>query len=451
MAGDRVREPRAARETLPDDPDLGRIVGLRSVKTGHYAQLRGTTAQLGLVMTALERISRALVHTASGPEELLVAVVEMVRDHLSADWVVFALADGHLVSTAPRHLIADGRGSIMAFEGAAAATTPVGLPDEVLNRLNDILRGEFDVLAAPIIDDHHLHVPVELDGRAIGGLSAWTSSDRWVDPSDVVVMGIVASQASVALVNAELFFQAQKRATELAERNAELERTQRELSAAMRTSLLNTERSRIARELHDSVGQSVFSAGLQIELGRSEATGPAADHLDKAVRLTRDAMTQLRSAIYTLNDGANPAPSIAETLAELCSLHVPSRIESSVGVRGRTQELTGEVQHAVLRIAGESLFNAAVHSGADRVAVTLTYAGDVVRLWIDDDGTGDPGDLRRLLRTTARGDFDAGRRRGLANMASRADELGGELRIRRSRLGGIRIAVTIPVVRKDTR
>lgn len=427
------------------EPDLASLVGLRTVKAGHYAEFRGTAARLSRVMTALEGISKALVQTAAGPEALVVAVVETVRDHLGADWVLFALADGKLGDTGPRHLIASGEGQLLAFEGVRAATLPTDLPDPVLNRLNDVLRGEDDMLRGPLVGGNHIHVPVELDGQVVGGLSAWTPPDRGIDPADLMVLRILAGQATVAMVNASLFTETNRRAEELAERNDELLRTQRELSAVQRTALLSGERSRIARELHDSVGQSVLSAGLQMELCRGYVSGSGADHLDKAVRLSRDAMGQLRNAIYTLSDAPSSSSSIVETLDELCALHMPVATQTSVAVRGRPRDLPGDIQHAVLRIAGESLFNAAVHSGASEVVVTLGYAEGTVTLWVDDDGSGDPDGLRGLLRAARAGDVAASRHRGLANMASRAEELGGNLRIRRSRLGGVRIAAVLPI------
>lgn len=436
--------------TVESDPDLASLVGLRTVKAGHYAQYRGSEARLSRVMLALEGISKALVQTASGPEALVVAIVETVRDHLGAQWVLFALADGHLVGTGPRHLIAGPGGRMLAFEGARVAEPPSELPDEVLNRLNDVLRGEVTVLHAPITDDHHVHVPVELDGDVVGGLSAWTAADRPVDPADLTVLRILASQATVALVNSSLFLQVQRRANELAERNDELVRTQRELWAAQRTALLGAERARIARELHDSVGQSVLSAGLQMELCRGDVGGAAADRLDKAVTLSRDAMEQLRGAIYALAKSGGGSDGVVDTLRELCALHMPPGVEVTVAVRGRPRELTGDVQHALLRIAGESLFNAALHSHATRVNVVLEYDDGGVRLLVDDDGCGDPTELRRVLHAAEAGDIPSGRTRGLANMASRARERGGGFAIRRSRLGGIRIAADVPNPEKET-
>ena len=106
--------------------------------------------------------------------------------------------------------------------------------------------------------------------------------------------------------------------------------------------------------------------------------------------------------------------------------------------------MSDDVQHAVLRIAGEALFNTAVHAEASTARLTLSYGDHLISLSIDDDGDGDPAHMRKVLRAATLGDL-AGRHRGLANMATRATELGGGLRIRRSRLGGVRIGVEIPV------
>ncbi|MEE3848696.1 histidine kinase [Gordonia sp. LSe1-13] len=427
------------------EPDLATLVGLRTVKGSHYAQYRGVEARLTRVIGALDRISRALVRTAEGPEALVVAVVDAARDHLGAQWALFALADGQLEQTAPRHVILSREGTPFAFEGSQFANVPADLPDQVLNRLNDLLRGHDEVLHRPIIDEHHVHVPVELDGQVVGGMSVWTPADRMVDPTDVVVLRILASQATVALVNAELFSETSRHARALAERNAELERTQRELSAAMRATVVDEERSRIARELHDSVTQSVLSAGVQIELCRGAVDGPAGERLEVAGRLTRDAVEQLRSFISTLNNSRRvQSLSVRHALVELCTLHMPPDLRTDVVIRGRERDLADDVQHAVLRIAGEALFNAAVHAQAAGVTVTLTYSTTQVTIAVDDDGTGDPDHVRRVMRTTSLGDLAAGRHRGLANMRSRAEELGGELRIRRSRLGGIRIVAVVP-------
>lgn len=439
---------------------LDSLLGLHSVKGTHYAQYRGVEQRLTRVVGALDRISRALVQTAEGPETLVLSVVRAVQEHLDAEWVVFALCDGELERTGPRHLMMTRDGTILAFEGVQMARTPSHLPDEVLNRLNDILRNQMGQLIRPVVDDHHLHVPVHLDGEVVGGLSAWTPAHKVVDSADLVVMRILARQAAVALLNAALlqesrhqleraeaaYAQATEQAADLAARNAELERTQRELSAAMRQRLVTEERERIARELHDSVTQSVLSAGMQIEVCRMESDPGTAERLAVAGRLTRDAVDQLRSVIYALNQSPSVSElSLGEVLDGLCSMHMPADLETEVRVTGRARDLPDDVQHAILRIAGEALFNTAVHADASTARVALAYGEDSIALSVDDDGRGDPGHMRRVMRAAMLGDL-AGRHRGLANMATRTEELGGTLRIRRSRLSGVRIAVEIPVL-----
>ena len=175
-----------------------------------------------------------------------------------------------------------------------------------------------------------------------------------------------------------------------------------------------------------------------------ESDPRTADRLEVAGRLTRNAVEQLRSVIYALNQAPSvEGLSLAEVLDELCSMHLPDDLATRVRVTGRIRDLPDDVQHAVLRIAGEALFNTAVHADATRARVNLAYLDDAISLSVDDDGAGDPAHLRRVLRAAMPGDL-AGRHRGLANMSARAAELGGDFRIRRSRLGGVRIVVTIP-------
>src|SRR5699024_9138787 len=110
-------------------------------------------------------------------------------------------------------------------------------------------------------------------------------------------------------------------------------------------------------------------------------------------------------------------------------------------------ELSGDAEHSLLRIAGEALFNAAVHANATRAVLRLTYGRDSVLLSVSDDGNGDPARMRLMLELAAHSDVD-GSHRGLANMQARAEELGGTLEVRKARIGGVRVAARIPVRRE---
>ncbi len=435
-------------------PDLARLTGVRSGKGTFYPEFRVTAKRLDRVVAALDAISRALVQTIEGPENLVRAVAEAARANLDADWVLLALADGALPEASLRHLILDANGVAYAFEGlSGAAEPPPHLPDAVLNRLNDILRGQLAQFRLPVIERQHAHVPIELDGGVIGAFAAWTPPHRALDGTDGVVMRILASQTAVALQNSALYSKSVALLAQSEARNAELQATQRELGAAQRHQVLDSERHRIARELHDSVAQTVLSAGMQIEVCRSEvhslpATGELVDRLDLAKDLTRSATEQLRSAIYALNrPGDAQRSSLAEMLEQLATVHMPEDLRVTVRVNGTMTELPGEVEHALLRIAGEALFNTAMHGNATRAMIRLSYGPEAVSLSISDDGDGEPEKLRRMLKLAEAGDVD-GRHRGLANMRARAREHGGTFEVRTARIGGIQAVATIPRTRE---
>ncbi|WP_416276346.1 MadS family sensor histidine kinase [Mycolicibacterium sp. J2] len=435
-------------------PDLERLTGVRSGKGTFYPEFRVAALRTERVIAALDAISRALVQTVNGPEKLVRAVAEAARTHLGAQWVLIALADGALPEARPRHLILDADGYAYSFEGLSGAKHPVPhLPDAVLNRLNDILRGQLAQFRLPVIEPHHAHVPIELDGGVIGAFAAWTPSDRMLDGTDETVMRILSSQTAVALHNCELFQRAQTLLAQSEARNAELLATQRELGAAQQHQVLDSERHRIARELHDSVAQTVLSAGMQIEVCRSEIQARAGDlagssdlldRLHTAKTLTRSATEQLRSAIYTLNQPGDAGRStLPELMEQLATVHMPEDLRVCLKVEGAVAELPGDVEHALLRVAGEALFNTAMHGNATRAIVRLRYRPATVTLSVADDGTGDPDKLRLMLRMAEATDVD-GRHRGLANMLARCREHGGTFAVQRSRIGGVRVVATIP-------
>ncbi|PJK23818.1 sensor histidine kinase [Mycobacterium goodii] len=376
-------------------------------------------------------------------------MAEAARTHLDAEWVLLALADGALQEAMPRHLILDAHGHAYSFDGVSGTDTPEHLPDAVLNRLNDILRGHLAQFRYPVIEPHHAHVPIELNGGVIGAFAAWTPMHRTLDDTDETVMRILSSQTAVALQNCALFQRSQALLAQSEARNAELLATQRELGAAQRHQVLDNERHRIARELHDSVSQTVLSAGMQIEVCRSEAmaligAGDLVDRLDTAKTLTRSASEQLRSAIYALNHPEDAGRStLPELLEQLATVHMPEDLRVGLKVEGAVAELPSEIEHALLRVAGEALFNTAMHGNATRAIVRLRYRPAAVSLSISDDGTGDPAKLRLALRMADATDVD-GHHRGLANMLARCREHGGTFAVQRSRIGGVRVVATIP-------
>jgi signal transduction histidine kinase len=429
-----ARPPKRTRS--PRRSDLEALTGLRSGKPHYYPEYRTSAERLHRVIGALERISAALVRTREGSEALVRAVVEAAAEHLSAEWVAFALVHGELPDAAPRHLVRGPDGA----EWPDLRT----VPERVRAHVDHVHRTPDD---AHDIDPgrRHVHVPVRLDGRVVGGFVAWTPEEREIDDTDHSVLKILAGQTAAALQNCALLDRTTRQTTDLRLRHDELVATQAALGAARQREVLDGERHRIARELHDSVTQYVLSAGMHIELVRSEVPDDQLrDRLDTAKDLTRRAVEQLRSAIYALGAGDGcAAEDLPSMLRRLSGVHMPDELRVEVRIGGEPVALPGECEQSLFRIAGEALFNTAVHADASRAVVRLAYRPGQVRLTVSDDGGGSPEAMRRSLRAASA--TPTGEHRGLVNMQARARELGGALTFRRARLGGVAVQVDVPV------
>jgi signal transduction histidine kinase len=441
--------------TPPGGTDLASLTGVRSGKRSYYREFRRSSERLEVAVRSLDQISLALVRTVEGPRALLTAVLYAAAEHLQAHWLVLAVADNALPGARPRFLAVDGEGTLVDREP--------DLPEQVqdsLHRLREAppARAESDRLGRVL-------VPMTIDGQPVGGIAGQSGLDYLPEPMDLSVLRILVNQAAVALHGAFLYnssialqtraeqltAEATQHARDLAVRSQELQSAQQLLSAARERETLDAERHRIARELHDSVTQYVLSAGMAVDVCRSELGRLGPEHaelmsrLDGARALTQHAVGQLRAAIYALHHATDDeTPVLPRLLEQACTLHARPGLVVDLRLEGSPVAMPVKCEQSLARVAGEALFNVSAHSGATRCVVRLSYRQDVVRLTVDDDGTGDPATLRTLLRVAAAGDVD-GRHRGLVNMAARAEELGGTFAMQRSRLGGVRTQVRVPI------
>ena len=200
-----------------------------------------------------------------------------------------------------------------------------------------------------------VRVSMTLDDEPVGGIAARPGTGLEVAATDRAILRVLANQAAVALHNSFLFhattqlrgrseqlYDATTRhARDLAARSAELAETQRQLVEAMQRQALDDERHRIARELHDSVTQSVLSIGMTIEVCRAELEslgGPAqqiAERLVPAKDLTRHAAEQLRAAIYALHHTADEPPGpLPVMLQRLSTVHRPTDLHVRMMLEG---------------------------------------------------------------------------------------------------------------------
>jgi signal transduction histidine kinase len=231
-------------------------------------------------------------------------------------------------------------------------------------------------------------------------------------------------------------------------RTQELERFQRENVRSSRAlsarilDLQDAERRRIARELHDSVGQ--YLVGLKINLeqllgARANLSSAHEKLLDDTVDLTERSINEVRTISHLLHPplldevGLESATRwYADGFAKRCALNVNLDLDRI------TNRLPKEVELALFRVLQESLTNVHRHAGAKSIEIVLTCSTGHVVLSVIDDGKGISSEvLTRFRSGTAIGV-------GLAGMRERLAELDGTLEVeQRSR--GTAIRATIPV------
>jgi len=284
--------------------------------------------------------------------------------------------------------------------------------------------------------------PMPVHGKLAGMLVVGLPDDVEVAPSDVSILVTLANSAGVALHNASLFQENERRATELERRGSELEGTLRRLEQAGRRQLLSEERNRIARELHDSVSQHLLTIGMNLEWCRRHPITPPVvlERVLAAQGLARSAMNEIREVIFELSsDGQVELPRALREVIE--DVEAGARLEVTLRVYGQTQPVAAATQHALIQIAREALFNVVRHAGADQAWVTLRWRPQVVSLAVADDGSGNHKKLQHhLFISQPNGDH-----LGLTGIAERVRELGGATWFERRRGGGVKLRVEVPV------
>ena len=437
-------------------PDLATLTGVRSGKGSYYRAYMRSDERMQMAVRAMDSISRAVVRTIEGPRGLLEEVVRAAASHLDAEWTLLALADGQLRGARPRFLVLGPA----AGPHGQPSTDDASLPPKVRRELAAIRAGH----AVRTNDDGRwVRVPMTLEGRPIGCLVGLHGLELDPEPGDLSVLRILANQAAVSLHTSEqyqaglalhrraelLYAEARAHERDLEARTAELRRAEDRLVLAHQRELIDTERHRIARELHDSVAQFVLSAGMAVEVARGEAESlgePAASisiRLATAKDLSQQAVDQLRRAIYALHrTPSDTVVTLPELLREVADHH-RHHLGVQVRIEGKAAPLPAHAGHEIARAVGEALFNVAVHARAERAVVRLRYRCDQVLVTVADDGHGDPTELSRLLRLE-RGRSGDGSHRGLANIESRIVDLGGTVAFRRARIGGVRVEMRVP-------
>ncbi|HEX6305442.1 MAG TPA: PAS domain S-box protein [Anaerolineales bacterium] len=259
------------------------------------------------------------------------------------------------------------------------------------------LRSLLDDQASILLDgvQSWMWVPLAIKGRVIGAIGVAHAERNYFTAHHADLALTVANQAAITLVNAELYENAQT-------------------LAALQ------ERQRLARNLHDAVNQSLFSAGLIAEvLPRLWERDPeeGRQSLEDLRRLTRGAQADMRLLLAELRPSTLTDAELGDLLRLLGNaLAGRTNIPISVTVTGEGN-LPADVKVALYRLCQEGLNNIAKHAGASQVDIQLQCEMGAVELRILDDGRGfDP-------EQTPPGHY------GLSMMRERATAMGATLSI----------------------
>jgi signal transduction histidine kinase len=196
------------------------------------------------------------------------------------------------------------------------------------------------------------------------------------------------------------------------------------------------ERPRLARELHDSVTQSLYGVALYTEAAsRALADGevdPVAANLEEIRETTQEALGEMRLLLYELRPPLLEEHGLAAALrTRLQSVETRAGLEVGFDCQG-DQRLPVDQEQELYRLAQEALNNVLKHAHASRVQVRLDVASNPALLEVCDDGAGFEPSLRDG------GGF------GVRGMRERAERLGGTLRIESAPGDGTRVLVSVP-------
>lgn len=232
---------------------------------------------------------------------------------------------------------------------------------------------------------------------------------------------------------------------ELERVNADLEQALAENARLHRTVVeqarlagVQEERQRLAREIHDTIAQSLAGVLAQLQAAESEADPRV--RVGRATSLAREALAEARRSVLDLS----PAPltgctDLAEAITGLVRRwDAEHQGAAQVVVTGEVRPLHPEVEATVLRVAQEALSNVAKHAGATRVGLTLTFDDTEVMLDVRDDGAG--FDRRTDPAPTS---F------GLRGMRQRAERLAGVLDVETQPGAGTAVSLRLPALARE--
>jgi signal transduction histidine kinase len=284
-------------------------------------------------------------------------------------------------------------------------------PILVPNALKDVRVPFRDLLLADGLNNLLL-VPLLNGKRPLGLIGIMGPGPESYEPKEILLAQDLARQAVVALQLA--------RFVDKARQDAVLQ-----------------ERSRVARDFHDTLAQGITGIVFQMNLAEgtvAQNQQEALRHIVRAQELARGCLREARRLVSSLQPLCLKKQCLASALQQLAAeVTSDTAVQVEFSVQCAAPELFPAIESELLHIGQEALTNILKHAGSSKIRIELTSDPQMVRLSIQDDGRGFD-----ISATTPTQGF------GLAGMKERASKIGGRLEIR-SELGcGTQIQVVVP-------
>ena len=276
------------------------------------------------------------------------------------------------------------------------------------SRLSPAVRGRETALTAGL--RFHASVPLRFQDKPLGVMNVTGPQWRKLTKDELGLLSTIALQVGAMIERARL-----------AESQARLARAE--------------ERTRVARELHDTLLQSLTAIALQLEGASRDSHAPPElrAKLERSIESARASAADARRAIADLRASPSADKPLAQALSALARGFIS---ETGVAVRvvaASDLVLDRQTETELYRIAQEALTNVGKHARAKSVTLTLRRVKNSVRLVVADDGVG---------MKSAKRDGDG---QGLRGMTERAALIGGSLAVTSRRGGGTTVAAVVPL------
>ncbi|QNI31184.1 hypothetical protein H7849_19100 [Alloacidobacterium dinghuense] len=200
------------------------------------------------------------------------------------------------------------------------------------------------------------------------------------------------------------------------------------------------ERSRIAREIHDTLAQGFVAVSVQLEVVArllATSTDAAREHLEQARTMTRDCLAEARSSIWNLRSQVSAQNDLASALTQAAErITANSHVKARVKVSGTFRPIDSRIEAELLRIGQEAITNVVRHAEAQHADITLLFQDKLLRMTVKDDGRGFEREPKEQMQN---GHF------GLTGMRERAEQIGARITVKSERDQGTEIQVEVAI------